>query len=292
MLPDDPTGNRRYVAVKVNPPGSTSEEQSAHVREYLGKHRTQLWAEAKARYDRGEKSFLSGMYEKERDAMNTSYTRANQPLEQIAADITSKHADGEPVELADLMIEAGLARDAADAQDKMRKSGRKLAGYLTRLSWEKGRAMVEGVQKTLWTPPHLATPSEPDEPWPLCEVCRAKPVSPTKDSHICSGRECLVKLIHVAGGVDGEAARDAILHKLVVSIGKDCHAVAEGLVHYGIGPDWTHCYCGKYQRPEKVGETLINGQPSPEWVLHVSSQPPDERQVSLDGMSAPEVNHG
>ena len=292
VLPDDPTGNRRYVAVKVNPPGSTSEEQSAHVREYLGKHRTQLWAEAKARYDRGEKSFLSGMYEKERDAMNTSYTRANQPLEQIAADITSKHADGEPVELADLMIEAGLARDAADAQDKMRKSGRKLAGYLTRLSWEKGRAMVEGVQKTLWTPPHLATPSEPDEPWPLCEVCRAKPVSPTKDSHICSGRECLVKLIHVAGGVDGEAARDAILHKLVVSIGKDCHAVAEGLVHYGIGPDWTHCYCGKYQRPEKVGETLINGQPSPEWVLHVSSQPPDERQVSLDGMSAPEVNHG
>ena len=277
VLPDDPTGNRRYVAVKVNPPGSTSEEQSAHVREYLGKHRTQLWAEAKVRYARGEKSFLSGGLEKERDAVNTSYTRANQPLEQIAADLTSKHADGEPVALADLMIEAALARDAADAQEKIRASGRKLAGYLTRLSWEKGRSMVEGVQKTLWTPPSRLAPTAED--WPLCEVCAVNPVFPTKDSSIC-GPECLEKLVRpVSGGVDGEAARQSPY--------RACHTVDNGIVHYGIGPDWTHCYCGKYQRPEKAGETFIDGQPSTEWVLHVSDQPPDERQASLDGMPAP-----
>ena len=163
VLPDDPTGNRRYVAVKVKTPGSTNEEQSAHVRGYLDANRAQLWAEAMARYGKGEKSFISGGFEKERDAMNTSYTRANQPLEQIAADLTSKHADGAPVTLAALMIEASLARDAADAQEKMRSSGRKLAGYLTRLSWDKGRAMVDGVQKTLWSPPHLVAPSARDD---------------------------------------------------------------------------------------------------------------------------------
>ena len=42
VLPDDPTGNRRYNVIKVAPPGATSEEQSAHVREYLGANRTQL----------------------------------------------------------------------------------------------------------------------------------------------------------------------------------------------------------------------------------------------------------
>ena len=285
VLPDDPTGNRRYVAIKVNPPGSTNEEQSAHVRTYLGTHRMQLWAEAKARYDRGEKSFLSGGFENERDAMNATYTRANQPLEQLAADLTSKHADGEPVALADLMVEAGLARDAADAQEKMRKSGRKLAGYLTRLSWTKDREMVDGVQKTLWTPPHLVASAAED--WPLCEVCGVKPVKGSKDSRIC-GPECLQqRLSPVSGGVDGEAARDAVIHKLVVNTGKDCTTVDGGIIHYGIGPDWTHCYCGKYQRPETVGRTLIDGQPSPEWVLFVPAQPPDERQSSLDGMPEP-----
>ena len=163
VLPDDPTGNRRYVAVKVKTPGNTNEEQSAHVRGYLDANRAQLWAEAMARYGKGEKSFISGGFEKERDAMNTSYTRANQPLEQIASDLTSKHADGAPVTLVALMIEASLARDAADAQEKMRSSGRKLAGYLTRLSWDKGRAMVDGVQKTLWFPPHLVGPSACDD---------------------------------------------------------------------------------------------------------------------------------
>ena len=191
VLPDDPTGNRRYVAIKVNPPGSTNEEQSAHVRGYLGANRAQLWAEAMARYGKGEKSFISGGFEKERDSMNTSYTRANQPLEQIAADLTSKHADGEPVALADLMIEGGLAKDAADAEEKMRKAGRKLAGYLTRLSWEKGRPMVDGVQKTIWTPPHRLAPAADD--WPLCEVCGDNPVWPAKESRICS-RECLAKM--------------------------------------------------------------------------------------------------
>ena len=134
-------------------------------------------------------------------------------------------------------------------------------------------------------------PAEDAEDWPLCEVCGRNPVVGTKESRIC-GWECLEKLKSeplrpISGGVDGEAARKAILHKLVVNTGKDCHAVDNGIIHYGIGPDWTHCYCGKYQKPETAGRTWIDGQPSPEWALHVKVQPPDERQFVMDSMPAP-----
>ena len=271
VLPDDPTGNRRYVAVKVNPPGSTSEEQSAHVREYLGKHRTQLWAEAKARYDRGEKSFISGGFEKERDVMNTSYTRANQPLEQIAADLTSKHADGEPVALADLMIEGGLAKDAADAQEKMRKAGRKLAGYLTRLSWEKGRPMVDGVQKTLWTPPHLATPSEPEaaedaEGW--CIFCAAL----TTGGEVCEKTKCV-----------GLALEEWIEKAQAVGVnGNGIYAMDSnlGMVHlHG---------CSGAKGYFHVDKSGLEPMDCPECKSHLSEHDaPPPGQVVLDGMPSP-----
>ena len=48
-LPNDPTGNRRFVAVNVRP-GS---EGAAGVRDYLDEHREQLWAEALALYRAG-----------------------------------------------------------------------------------------------------------------------------------------------------------------------------------------------------------------------------------------------
>ena len=186
VLPDDPTGNRRYVAIKVATPGSTNEEQSAHVRAYLDSNRVQLWAEAMVRYGEGEKSFLSGGFEKERDAMNTSYTRANQPLEQIAADLTSRHADGAPVAMASLMIESGLATNTADAQVKMQSSGRKLSGYLTRLSWAKDRPTVDGVQKTLWTPPRRQ------------EATAEPPPAPSADPAVCTGCDGLFPSIELS----------------------------------------------------------------------------------------------
>ena len=54
-----------------------------------------------------------------RDTQNAEYTRANQPLEEIALTLTEQHADSkEPVSLAALMVEGQLADDVADAQEK------------------------------------------------------------------------------------------------------------------------------------------------------------------------------
>ena len=153
VLPDDPSGNRRYVAVVVDPPGATQEERSAYVRAYLAENRDQLWAEALHRYRGAEKSYLAGEFEQERDAVNTQYTRANQPLEDIAANLTEQHADGPPVALSALMVESKLAEDAADASDKVRTVGRNLAGELVKRDWYKQRRMRDGKQQTLWYPP-------------------------------------------------------------------------------------------------------------------------------------------
>ena len=281
VLPDDTTGNRRYVAIAINTPGATREAQSTHVRDYMDRSRDMLWSEALVREHRGEKNYLGGTFESMQDEVNSQYAKANYPLEDIAGRLTAEHADGGPTTIAALLIESGLAFDEKAAEGMFDATGAKLSGFLKKLNWRKNRETIDGVRASYWFPPHRLAPAAED--WPLCEVCGVNPVSPTKYSDICGGRECLVKLIHVAGGVDGEAARDAIIHSLVVKLGRDCRyevvedGVVQGIIHYGIGPDWTHCYCGKYQRPEKAGETFIDGQPSPEWALFVSAQPPDER---------------
>ena len=101
--------------------------------------------------------------------MNTFYTRANQPLEQIAVDLTHEYADGAPVTLTELMIEGGLATDAAAAQAKVKSTGRKLAGYLTRFLWERNRVKVGAAQKMLWTPPRRNVTAA-DSPSPLVQA--------------------------------------------------------------------------------------------------------------------------
>ena len=290
VLPDDTTGNRRYVAIAINTPGATREAQSTHVREYLDRNRVQLWAEALVRERRGEKNYLGGTFEAMQDEVNAQYAKANSPLEDVAGRLTAAHADAGPTTIAKLLMESGLAFDEKAAEGMFETTGAKLSGFLKKLNWRKNRETIDGVRASYWFPPRRLAPAA--EPWPLCEVCGENTVSPTKYSRICGGRECLVKLT-VSGGVDGEAARDALIHSLVVTWGRDCRyevvedGVVQGIIHYGIGPDWTHCYCGKYQRPEKAGETFIDGQPSPEWALFVSAQPPDERQSVMDGMPAP-----
>ena len=160
VLPDDPTGNRRYVAIPVKTPGGTQEERATHVREYMKANRTQLWAEAQSRHWKGEKSYLGGQYEAMRDTQNTAFTRSNQPMEDIAAVLTEKYADSTTgVSLAELMIEAGLANDVADAQDKVKSAGRKLASQLGKRSWERRRVK----QRSLWYPPRRVTEAERSE---------------------------------------------------------------------------------------------------------------------------------
>ena len=157
VLPDDPSGVRRYVAISVDTPGATREEQAAHVRDYLDEKREQLWAEALHGYHAGQKSYLGGEFEQRQDSVNAMYTRVNESMETIANKLTAKHAGGDPVPLSALLIDAALASDDADAATKTRSTGAKLAGVLRQLKWEKKRVTRDGVTSMKWYPPVLVT---------------------------------------------------------------------------------------------------------------------------------------
>ena len=110
------------------------------MRQYLDEHRNQLWAEAKHRYEKGEKSYLGGEYESSQDNINAEYTRANEPMERIAVRLTHEHANGPPVHLSKLLLDGNLATDLPEAATKMPSTGKKLTGALRRLDWERGKA--------------------------------------------------------------------------------------------------------------------------------------------------------
>ena len=186
VLPDDPTGHRRYLAILVSPPGQSREEQSHHVREYLDTNRVKIWSEALHRYNRNEKSYLGEDFENMQDDMNDRYVKADQPMATIAAQLTAAHANGSPVTLADLLIEAGLAVDLPSAQSKSRSTGKTLSGYLRRLEWDSNRQTINGVRAIWWTPPSEVIPATDAK---LCEVCKERP---TQDgAAICDNIECL-----------------------------------------------------------------------------------------------------
>ena len=199
VLPDDKSGNRRYVAIEVNTPGATREARSAYVASYLETNREQLWAEALHRYNAGEKSYLGGEHEAMQDDLNTKYTRSNQAMEEIAFTLTTAHANGGSVTLSDLMIEAKIAEDPAEAESKMNSAGSKLAGELKKFQWTSDRPMMGGVRRVVWYPPRaeladavvgtkctncgtLILPDPEGLPRTLCDACK-------EDSWPASGAE-------------------------------------------------------------------------------------------------------
>ena len=168
-LPDDPTGNRRWIAVPVQTPGESREAQSTHVRCYLAANRTQLWAEAYAKYHEGVKHWIGAKEEVMQDEVNLRYTRANQPLRDIADRLTETHVGGAPIPLMDLLLESGVAKDEQEAVGKMQKEGAMLAGYLKQRSWERSQTTIEGKRRVYWVPPVLAETAA--QAAPICAKC-------------------------------------------------------------------------------------------------------------------------
>lgn len=104
---------------------------------------------------KGEKSYLAGEFEAMQDEVNAFFTEADEPLEEFAMGLSHKYANTvDSKTLADLMIECGLAKDVAHAQEKMQSVGVKLAAELKKLSWKKSRKS----SGTVWVPPRTKAP--------------------------------------------------------------------------------------------------------------------------------------
>ena len=105
-LPADPSGNRRFVPVRIAAGNPTA------VRAYLGERRDQLWAEGVARYRRGEPAWLPPELAKAQAEGNVDFTRKDLLLEEAIANwLLDREHDGradEPFTMADLVVEANI----------------------------------------------------------------------------------------------------------------------------------------------------------------------------------------
>ena len=139
VLPNDPTGNRRFVPVVLNRPTQAVEE-------YLEEHRDQLWAEALYRHSKGISPRLP------RDLM--PHAAAAAEAHRNRDTILEDAVDGLPPDwegtLADTARQVGLlAPDDMSVKLPMRDVKR-LSAALTGQGWVMRQAKQEGVKKRLW----------------------------------------------------------------------------------------------------------------------------------------------
>ena len=82
MLPNDPTGNRRFV---VHPTQETDPDHIKHVNAYQEANRDQLWAEALHRYEGGEAHHLTARLADMAAARNETFRNANEGAEGLVS---------------------------------------------------------------------------------------------------------------------------------------------------------------------------------------------------------------
>ena len=152
VLPDDPDGNRRFVAVHCRPIADTSEECTRRIRDYLNENRDQMWAEALVAAENLTSLAWPGGLEAERDSVNEEYAGVNEVLVSLVAALTKDHkGKAEGHALGGLMVEAEISKDAPDASRDARGQ-EKVAALLRNFGWERGMDS-EGEGGMLWFPP-------------------------------------------------------------------------------------------------------------------------------------------
>lgn len=150
VLPDDPSGNRRFVIVEVDPPGGTKAGPQL-IREYMGAHRNQIWAEALYRYLKGEQSHIPAALFGARDSLNEEYVNSSEDVGNAVAILTASYVGtGTGHSLEALYLESGLPLDQKP------RLQRKFADALTGLRWKRRTIKRGGARLRAWFPPKKA----------------------------------------------------------------------------------------------------------------------------------------
>lgn len=162
ILPDDPTGNRRWVAIQCHAPRG----HQPRVLRYLDQHREQIWAEALFRYRRGESWDITPELYDAWDAQNAGQTMRDDALEDTLADVEARLAQSpaptEPMNLRRINeLLGGNPKDlppdkraGAHGVDLGTRSQRdRLQGVLIGRGWT--RRQEAPRQTGYWTPPVL-----------------------------------------------------------------------------------------------------------------------------------------
>ena len=137
-LPNDTTGNRRFLAVGLNGGTPTA------VRHYLEQHREQIWAETLIRYQQGEEAWLPPHLIEKQSATNEHYRQSDTYLEEALDNLLHEILD----EVATI----------SEIKDKLPEhvrnvSPRRLSNALRARKWIPQQRMVSGKRKRIWIPP-------------------------------------------------------------------------------------------------------------------------------------------
>ena len=154
-LPYDPTGNRRFVVVKVGgcPAGGRK------VKEWLISHRHQLWAEAYARWCAGEQGwtvpdvFLPEKLWATRSEHNLDHMDMDESMADAIGDLPSEPMTANKIGNLLGLIDAG-------EQVLSRADTYRLTDALKTAGWCSKRCRVDGKSTRLWEPP--VKPVEPE----------------------------------------------------------------------------------------------------------------------------------
>lgn len=157
ILPDDPTGHRRFVVVPV----LGADEP---VEPLLEQDREQLWAEAVHRWAAGEFKAGAGLPRRllpEAQKVARDYERTDEVLDEMIRELPASFVSyakaGDGVSLKEICTKLGLASDGLIN----RGTQMGVASALTRAGWSKHRPFINGRQPRMWRSP--APAAEPEE---------------------------------------------------------------------------------------------------------------------------------
>ena len=143
-LPNDSSGNRRFVPIDIYP-GKAGHQG---VRDYMDVNRSQLWGEAVQRYRDGETARLPSELKQRQADANTEHRRSDEVLEVRLQDWLTDA----PVlfELADAAAGCGLCDNNAAAVKLHRAEQHRMADALRTAGYGKAQVRVDGRRVWRW----------------------------------------------------------------------------------------------------------------------------------------------
>ena len=149
FLPNDPTGNRRFVSIVIE-----REEAKQRVEDYFRKHREELWAAAMYEYSMREPAnFPRDLFAAQKDA-NQEH-RINDPV--IEDDVAAFNWNQFAMEGGTLSkITKAMYADTFKAERMIESRGwsHRLGRALKAQSWTKLKTKLDGKRVNLWYPPN------------------------------------------------------------------------------------------------------------------------------------------
>lgn len=150
VLPNDPTGNRRFVALPIT---SGSVDQ---VRAYLDEHREQLWAEAWERVNAGEPCFFPKSLEPAQTAVNELHRSADVILEESVVEWLRRKMEQRSIGDEGFFLMRNAAKDVGivgrdkNAEELSQRDMNRLGRVLARFGCRAERRRVDGAPKRVW----------------------------------------------------------------------------------------------------------------------------------------------